>query len=397
MPSGWSASWSGSVHDLAPDHAADEGDGAAAARRVHRLPAGLDAQESAPRRRPLRLRSAVAAVGADGSGGVAVVDGTTAVTRSLLAFAGCLAVGIAVYPLVIGELARRGAGQRIAAYGPRHHLVKAGTPTMGGIVFCVLAILAWVLLDRSRAGFVVAFAILGGAVIGMVDDVANVRGLGELGLRPRQKLVLQTLVGVLVGIGLHAAGLSREVVPGLGAVDFGVGIVPLATVAVVATSNAVNLTDGVDGLAGTCSVLVLSGLWALALHAHQRAPAVLAAALIGGVLAFLVYNWTPARVFMGDTGALALGCGLAALASELRLLWLLPLFGLVFLVETLSVIVNVTAITRFRRRIFRSSPLHHHFEELGVGEERLVLGFAAAAAAATVSGALVALPMGVGG
>jgi len=312
------------------------------------------------------------------------------------AFVMCLVLGVALYPMVIGALQRARAGQRIQSYNPVTHLAKAGTPTMGGLFFCLLAVSAWAIFDHTRAGFVLAFAVAAGAALGVLDDVANVRGRGALGLLPRQKLVLQALLGVLIGIGLHQVGATKQVLPVFGSVDLGWGVLVLAALAVVATSNAVNLTDGVDGLAGWCSVLVFSALWALALHLGVRPAAVVSAALVGGVLAFLVYNWWPARVFMGDTGSLALGCALAAVAAEVRMLWLLPLLGAVFLAETLSVIINVTAITRYQRRVFRASPLHHHFEELGLREQRLVLWFGAAAGFGALLAVLAALPSGVG-
>lgn len=316
--------------------------------------------------------------------------------RSLAAFAACLVAGITLYPAVVGALAAHRAGQRVQAYGPSSHLVKAGTPTMGGLLFCALAVVTWMLLDHSRAGFLIAFAVTGGATLGVLDDIANIRGRGSLGLAPRQKLLLQATVGICLGIGLHTAGFSRQMFPGLGAPDLGWGILPLAVAAVIAASNAVNLTDGVDGLAGSCSVVGLAALWALAVHTGHTPVAVGSAALCGGVLAFLVYNWWPARVFMGDTGALALGAALAALAAELGMLWLLPLLGVVFVAETLSVIINVTAITRFGRRVFRASPLHHHFEELGLREQRLVVCFTGVAAGGGLLSALAALRMGVG-
>jgi phospho-N-acetylmuramoyl-pentapeptide-transferase len=266
---------------------------------------------------------------------------------------------------------------------------------MGGILFCALAFVAWLAFDHSRSGFVLAFALLAGAGLGVLDDLANIRGRGALGLLGRQKLALQALVGVLIGIGLLRVGATHQVLPVLGTVDIRGGIVPLAALAVVAASNAVNLTDGVDGLAAWCSVLVFSALWALAWHLGIHAAAVLSAAVVGGVLAFLVYNWHPARVFMGDTGSLALGCLLAAVAAEVHVLWLLPLLGLVFVAETLSVIVNVTAITRFQRRILRASPLHHHFEELGLREQRLVLWFGAAAGLGALLAVLAGLRSGI--
>jgi phospho-N-acetylmuramoyl-pentapeptide-transferase len=314
---------------------------------------------------------------------------------SLGAFALCLVAGVALYPVVIGALAHAHAGQRIQTYGPATHRVKAGTPTMGGVLFCALALLAWLIFDHSRAGFVLAFALLAGAALGVLDDISNIRGRGALGLLGRQKLVLQGLVGVLVGIGLLKVGATHQTLPVLGSVDLHGGIVPLAALAVMAASNAVNLTDGVDGLAGWCSVLVFSALWALALHLGVDSAAVMSAALVGGVAAFLLYNWHPARVFMGDTGSLALGCALAAVAAEVHMLWLLPLLGLVFVAETLSVIVNVTAITRFKRRVFLASPLHHHFEELGLREQGLVLWFGAAAAIGALLAVLAGLRSGM--
>jgi phospho-N-acetylmuramoyl-pentapeptide-transferase len=317
------------------------------------------------------------------------------VKASLAAFAFCLVAGVLLYPAVIGALARAHAGQRIQSYGPATHRLKAGTPTMGGILFCILAVVAWLIFDHSRAGFVLVFALIAGAGLGVLDDLANISGRGALGLLGRQKLVLQGLVGVLVGIGLLRIGATHQVLPVLGSVDLRGGIVPLAALAVVAASNAVNLTDGVDGLAGWCSVLVFSAVWALALHLGIHSAAIVSGAVVGGVAAFLVYNWHPARVFMGDTGSLALGCVLAATAAEVHMLWLLPLLGLVFVAETLSVIINVTAITRFRRRIFRASPLHHHFEELGLREQGLVLWFGAAAGLGALLAVLAGLRSGI--
>jgi phospho-N-acetylmuramoyl-pentapeptide-transferase len=313
---------------------------------------------------------------------------------SLGAFLFCLVLGVLLYPAVIGILARAHAGQRVQSYNPATHRIKEGTPTMGGILFCTLAVVAWIIFDHSRAGFVLAFALIAGAGLGVLDDLANISGRGALGLLGRQKLALQGLVGVLVGIGLLRIGATHQVLPVLGNVDVRWGIVPLAAVAVVAASNAVNLTDGVDGLAGWCSVLVFSAVWALALHLGIHSTAVVSAGVVGGVVAFLVFNWHPARVFMGDTGSLALGCVLAAAAAEVHMLWLLPLLGLVFVAETLSVIVNVTAITRFGRRVFRASPLHH-FEELGLREQRLVLWFGAAAGVSAALAVLAGLRSGI--
>ncbi|HEY6379783.1 MAG TPA: phospho-N-acetylmuramoyl-pentapeptide-transferase [Candidatus Dormibacteraeota bacterium] len=316
-------------------------------------------------------------------------------TRAVAAFVACLVLGLALYPALIGALARRRAAQRVSEHVPQAHLRKVGTPTMGGLLFCALAIAAWLALDRSRGGFLIAFAVAAGALIGALDDVTNIRGQLALGILPSQKLAVQGVVGLLLGIGLHASHYTREVFPGLGTPDLGWLIVPLAMLAVVATSNAVNLTDGVDGLAASCGAIALITTWGLAAHAGNRPVAIACAAMGGGVLAFLAYNWWPARVFMGDTGSLALGSGLAVATAEAGLLWLLPLLGVVFLAETLSVIINVTAIRRYGRRVFRASPLHHHFEEMGLREQRLVLCFAGAGVVGALLTCLVALRNGM--
>ena len=318
-----------------------------------------------------------------------------AVKHAALVLVLALAAGVLFYPWLTTQLARHGAGQRVQAYNPKTHIVKQGTPTMGGTLFCLIAVLAWVAFDRSRTGFVAVFALAAGALLGLLDDRANIHGRGAFGLGAREKLVFQAFIGLLVGIGLDAVGVTRQYFPGLGAPDLrGAGIIVVSILAVVAVSNAVNLTDGVDGLAATCAAVVFSGLLAVALHQHNLPIVVVCAALVGSLLAFLVFNWFPARVFMGDTGSLALGCALVATAAEVHLLWLLPLMGIVFVIETLSVIINVTAIRRFHHRILRASPLHHHFEEIGLREQRLVACFAGVAAVGTLLTVLYARSRG---
>jgi phospho-N-acetylmuramoyl-pentapeptide-transferase len=313
------------------------------------------------------------------------------------ALVGVLAFGAALllYPWLTTQLAGRGVGQRVQSYNPSSHLIKAGTPTMGGILFCGLTAAAWLAFDRTRTGFVITFALVAGASLGLLDDRANVRGRGVFGISAYEKLGAQAFIGLLVGIGLAVAGATRQFFPGLGAPDLHApGIVVVSILAVVAVSNAVNLTDGVDGLAASCSAVVFAGLLAVALHQQALPVVIVTAALVGGLAAFLVVNWFPARLFMGDTGSLALGCALVAVSAELHLLWLLPLMGIVFVAETLSVIINVTAIRRFHHRLLRASPLHHHFEELGLRERRLVACFAAAAAVGTLLTVLYARSRG---
>ena len=314
-----------------------------------------------------------------------------AIVVGVIAFA----VGVVLYPAFIGLLVRSGARQHVASYSPATHRAKEGTPTLGGALFCLVAIVAWLAVDRSRAGFLVVFALAAGAIAGGLDDVVNIHDIARMGLSVWQKLGLQAVIGVLVGVGLTIAGFTHQFFPGLGAPNLGWGLAVVAALAVVASSNAVNLTDGVDGLAASCMALVLVGIAIIAVTRDDLPVAIIAAALAGAVVAFLVFNWFPARVFMGDAGSLALGCALVALTAELHLIWLLPVIGIVFVVEAASVVINVTAIRRFGRRVLRASPIHHHFEELGLREQRLVACFAAAAALGTAVTVLFARVAGM--
>jgi phospho-N-acetylmuramoyl-pentapeptide-transferase len=295
---------------------------------------------------------------------------------------------LALYPALITALAKNRVGQHVAGYGPASHAIKSGTPTMGGALFVVAAVIAALAADRGRPGVLIAFALVAGAAIGLVDDIANVRGY-KLGLTAVQKLVLQCVAAVLVAIGVGQSGMTHQFgTPGMGA-----WVIPLAFLAVVACANAVNLTDGVDGLAATCAAVTFAALAIIGMRQGNNTAAFTAWAICGSLVAFLAFNWHPARIFMGDTGSLALGCALVVLSADLRILWLLPLLGIVFVAEALSVIINVTAVKKFNRRIFRASPIHHHFEAIGFGEQRLVLTFALVAANA---GALTILIAGTG-
>jgi phospho-N-acetylmuramoyl-pentapeptide-transferase len=294
-----------------------------------------------------------------------------------------LVVGVLLYPAYIGLLVRYGARQHVASYSPASHRAKEGTPTLGGALFCVVAVVVWLAVDRSRQGFIPIFALVAGGIAGGLDDVINISQVQRLGLTVWQKLGLQGITGILVGVGLTIAGFTHQFFPGLGAPNLGWGLAVVVAIAVVAMSNAVNLTDGVDGLAASCTSLVLIGITIIAVTRSDAPVAAIAAALAGVVASFLVFNWFPARVFMGDAGSLALGSAIVALAAELHLIWLLPVLGIVFVIEAASVVVNVTAIRRFGRRVFRASPIHHHFEEIGLREQRLVVSFAGIAAVGT--------------
>ena len=313
-----------------------------------------------------------------------------------LAAAGALVGGLVLYPPAIVGLRRLGVLQRERRDGPTSHLRKAGTPTAGGVVFCAVLVAAWLLGLRGAAGGVVVGAGVLGMAVGLFDDLTKVRS-GE-GIRVVPKFLLLALCAGVLGVGLALTGAQSQLIPVAGWRDLGLYGIALAALAVLATSNAVNLTDGVDGLAAGTAV---PGFLALGLAAQLQGRAELAGtcwSVAAVLLAFLVFNRPRAKIFMGDAGSLALGLMLAVAAAEVGLLILLPLIAVVFLVETGSVILQVGY---FRltggRRLFRMSPLHHHLEMGGLGEWAVDLRLWAASWVAGGLALLWALATGLSG
>jgi len=297
---------------------------------------------------------------------------------------------------MIRALRRGGAGQRVRDDGPQRHLEKAGTPTMGGILILgatvVVALLGewWLSAGLSLRMLVLVAVMTAFGAIGLTDDWRKIRRGRSLGLRARDKLALQVIaaagfVYALAGersVGTTASSSSGPLTPA-GAAFW--------LLAIVATSNAVNLADGLDGLAAGLCLLAAGGFAILGLASGQTEVAVLALALGGACLGFLAFNLHPAKVFMGDVGSLALGAAMAAMAAWLnRPLALLGLC-LVPFAEELSVIAQVISFQSTGKRLLKMSPLHHHFELSGWPEPRVVLTFWAVALAAAA--AVVALSL----
>jgi phospho-N-acetylmuramoyl-pentapeptide-transferase len=302
------------------------------------------------------------------------------------AFLLSLAVTLASGPLVIPLLRRLKFGQWVRDDGPARHFTKAGTPTMGGIMFLAgIAISSLVFLRSSPEGLVMLAATVGFGAIGFVDDFRKVVLRRPLGLRAREKLLAQALLAALVGtVAVSHLGrgtdfvvpFSGYVVPGGWYLDWDWWVyLTLEVLVIVGTANAVNLTDGLDGLAAGVTVPAALGLAAIAAVTGRSGVAVFLAALVGGCLGFLWYNHYPARVFMGDTGALALGGALGTAAVITRSELFLLVMGGVYVAEALSVILQVISFRLTGRRIFKMSPLHHHFELCGWSEPRVVRAF----------------------
>jgi phospho-N-acetylmuramoyl-pentapeptide-transferase len=281
-------------------------------------------------------------------------------------------VALGLYPLAIRVLRRLKAGQVIQAELPESHQRKAGTPTGGGLVFAALGIAGGILAAfAGHAGAMPSVAgLVAGGVMGFVDDQTKLR-VGSRGVPGRLKLPIEFILALPVAaLALAQGGTHQYFLPLSPWLLF-----PLAVLAVVATTNAVNITDGIDGLAGGLSAIAFAGLVLLMPGAPAGEKAV-ALTLCGALVAFLVFNRHPARIFMGDTGSLAIGFALAAMAIQQGLLLLLPLVGLVFVLETLSVIIQVAYFKASGgRRVFKMTPIHYTFHHEGWSENRIALSF----------------------
>ena len=287
-------------------------------------------------------------------------------------FVVAFAIALVLYPPLVRMLRRMKAGQVIQAELPDSHQKKGGTPTGGGILFVVAGIAAGVLAAvAGHAGALPALAgLAAGGVLGFADDRTKLQ-VGALGIPARYKFPVQVALAVPVAwLTLASGGMHQLWLPSSWWLLF-----PLAVVAIVATANAVNITDGMDGLAGGLSVIAIGALVLLIPGASAGEKAV-AMTLCGAMVAFLVFNRYPARVFMGDTGALAIGYALAAMAIQQGYLLLLPLVGLVFGLETLSVIIQVAYFKATGgRRVFKMTPIHYTFHHEGWSENRIALSF----------------------
>ena len=301
-------------------------------------------------------------------------------------------------PLLIRWLQARGFGQQIREDGPQGHVTKAGTPTMGGVMIVAGAMGGYLAghvrqagTVYTRSGLLVAFVVVGSGAVGLMDDWIAIRQRRNLGLSKRAKIAGQLLVAGSFAVLAHTwakvgttVSLTRTSVPHLPHLAPVVWMI-WAVVVIIGASNAVNLTDGLDGLAAgsaafAFSALTLIGFWQFrhlgVYHLRQALdPALVAVSLTGACVGFLWWNAAPARIFMGDTGSLAIGGGLAALALVQKVDLLLPAIGGLFVLVTLSVVIQVASFRLFHRRVFRMAPIHHHFELIGWPETTVIIRF----------------------
>ena len=311
--------------------------------------------------------------------------------------------------LMIPFLRRLKFGQTINDIGPTWHKSKQGTPTMGGLLF-IIGITAAVLVGyltliissnrngmtdpavslqnrRMLAGLIMALAF---AFIGFTDDYIKVVKKRNLGLTAKQKIVMQFLVAVVYLVTLKlVGGLSTVlIVPPFGEIELGIFYYPLAIIIIIGFVNAVNLTDGIDGLAGSVTFVYAVVFIVISAIVGFDRNGMLAAALAGGCLGFLIWNFYPAKVFMGDTGSMFLGGMVVALAFGVDMPIIILLAGVIYLVEAFSVIIQVFFYKLTGKRLFKMSPIHHHFEMSGYSETKIVVLFSAVA---LIGGGLTAL------
>ncbi len=310
--------------------------------------------------------------------------------RVLIAAGVALVVSLALGPKFIEFLRRNEFGQHIREEGPQHHFAKQGTPTMGGILILCAATLGFLPVSHYRLqALTVLFAALACGAIGFLDDFIKLTHKRSLGLSGRWKLILLAGVTAVVAVVAHHLNLSTDVL--IPIVDVKVPLsyawYPFLFLVIAGASNGTNLADGVDGLLPGTAIVALFTFTAMNVVSYVRSGhvghrnlttldlAIVGAALIGAAVGFLWFNASPAEMIMGDTGSMAFGGALAAFAIMMKVEVLLLLIGGIFVIEALSVMIQVFSFKRFGRRVFLMAPIHHHFEMKAWSETKITVRF----------------------
>lgn len=276
---------------------------------------------------------------------------------------------------------------------------KRNIPTMAGMVFVLAIVIVTFIfnLDRRETWLPLA-ALAGGAIVGLIDDIINLRGKGRgvAGLRSQIKFLMITSIGLFLGwYFFEKLGVSAVHVPFVGDWELGWFIIPLFAFVVVATGNAVNISDGLDGLAGGLAAASFTGFGVIALLQGNAMLAAFCFTVVGALLSYLWFNIYPARFFMGDVGSFALGTSLGVIAMLTNSLFILPIIGLLFVVEAGSSLIQITSKKFFGRKVFISAPIHHHLEATGWPETKITMRFWVIAAVTAFIGVVIALEGGI--
>lgn len=284
-------------------------------------------------------------------------------------------------PLFIAYFKMKKMGQAVREEGPQAHLAKTGTPTMGGFIFLISILLTSVITgfwqkELTPSFWSILFILFLYGLLGFLDDFIKVFKKRNLGLNSKQKLIGQIVGGIILYAIMKSEGISDMLyIPFIGDVNLGFVFGAFAVFWLVGFSNAVNLTDGIDGLVSGLGSISFATYAIIAWHQEQYDIMLICVATIGALLGFFIYNKKPAKIFMGDVGSLALGGMLAAISILLHQEWTLLLIGLVYVVETASVILQVGSFKLTGKRIFKMSPIHHHFELSGWSEWKIDIVF----------------------
>ncbi len=305
-----------------------------------------------------------------------------------------LLVVIVLTPLLIKLLKAEHIGQQVRDDGPQTHLVKSGTPTMGGIVMLIaVAVATFIMGVPDPETYLLLGAVLLTGLLGLVDDISSIAHARSLGPTPAAKLIFQFLISLgFILCAVNMLGVTPVVnIPFICTLDLGIWttVIPVGDTTIsspwlyvlfdlillMGLSNAVNLTDGLDGLASGTVMMVMIVMAAIAFRENLLEPAIFSAAIAGACVGFLWYNSHPADIFMGDTGSLALGQALGCLAVVTKTEFIVIIIGGLFVAEALSVIIQVSHFRRTGERVFLMAPLHHHFEKKGWSETKVVVRF----------------------
>jgi phospho-N-acetylmuramoyl-pentapeptide-transferase len=305
----------------------------------------------------------------------------------LIATIVAMVISIVAGPRFISFLRLREYGQQIRAEGPAGHVVKQGTPTMGGLLILFSAAVPYLILTSySTPALTVFFCMVGCGTIGFLDDFVKLTHRRSLGLNGRWKLLLLALI--TVGVGYAARNLSTDLyIPGIGGIPLSYAWYPFLFLIIAGAANGVNLTDGIDGLAAGTGIIAVFTFTAMTVIAFIRSGppgsrsevyldlSIVGAAVIGATVGFLWYNAFPAEVFMGDTGSMGIGGALAGFAIMTKTEFLLILIGGIFLIEALSVMIQVFTFKYLGKRVFLMTPIHHHFEMKAWSETKIMVRF----------------------
>lgn len=330
-------------------------------------------------------------------------------TKILLAFLVTFAISCLLAPFIIRLAKKVGANQEILHYVEAHK-GKNGTATFGGLIFVIPAIIVALLFSSGQAStlYVAVGTFFSYCLLGFLDDFIKVHTHKNLGLKAYQKVIGQVGIALILGFYMYNSGIagSTLLLPFGLTIDLGIFIIPFTILVFLAMTNSANLTDGLDGLAGWTSFIILIGLTAIlfitdakllstggAINISQEYSnlSLIGATTAGGLLAFLCFNSYPAKIFMGDTGSLALGGVITSLAVFSGWTLLLPLICVMFVVSAVSVIIQVLHYKRTKQRIFLMAPLHHHFEKKGVNETKIVAIYIVITIIATVIAVLLTI------